>query len=129
MPEHVHLLLSEPQTGNLSKAMQVLKQRVSRALHGKKPESKSEVEFLVVGEEEEATAFWQRRFYDFNVWGEKKLTQKLEYMHRNPVDRGLVNHPKDWPWSSWSFYEGDGKGLLPMDAIKPRAEASQNPHP
>ena len=36
-----------------------------------------------------APAFWQRRFYDFNVWTEKKLKEKLHYMHRNPVDRKL----------------------------------------
>ena len=34
--------------------------------------------------------FWQARFYDFNVWSSKELTEKLRYMHRNPVKRGLV---------------------------------------
>ena len=41
--------------------------------------------------------FWQRRFYDFNTFTEKKIWQKLEYMHLNPVKRGLVNHPGHWP--------------------------------
>jgi hypothetical protein len=39
----------------------------------------------------------QRRFYDFNVWSAKKVREKLEYMHRNPVKRKLVSHPKDCP--------------------------------
>jgi putative transposase len=49
--------------------------------------------------------FWQRRFYDFNVWSSKKIREKLEYMHANPVKRRLVRHPKDWPWSSYLSYE------------------------
>jgi hypothetical protein len=46
-----------------------------------------------------------------------KVKEKLNYMHANPVIRGLVPHPKDWPWSSWSFYFQDGQGLLPMDLV------------
>src|SRR5216684_1378596 len=57
------------------------------------------------------------RFYDFNVWSEKKLKEKLDYMHRNPVTRKLVDHPKDWPWSSWSFYENGEAGLVPIDPV------------
>jgi putative transposase len=58
---------------------------------------------------------WQRRFYDFNVWSYKKKLEKLRYMHFNPVKRGLVRDPNDWPWSSYSFYEGRDDGLLKMD--------------
>ena len=43
---------------------------------------------------------WQRRFYDFNVWTARKRIEKLRYMHRNPVARGLVQEPEQWPWSS-----------------------------
>jgi hypothetical protein len=43
------------------------------------------------------------------------VREKLEYMHANPVKRKLVQHPKDWPWSSWSHYE-NGKGLIAIDS-------------
>ena len=111
--------------------LQLLKQKASRALRGKKKKSGRQMEFVFDAMDEDAPAFWQRRFYDFNVWGEKKLNQKLEYMHRNPVDRELVRHPKHWPWSSWSFYEGDGKGLIRIDiaGARERQSQSQNPHP
>ncbi len=36
MPDHVHLLISEPEKGNVSRVLQVLKQRVSRARRGKR---------------------------------------------------------------------------------------------
>jgi len=56
--------------------------------------------------------FWQARFYDFNVWTDKKRVQKLRYMHQNPLKRGLVPTPEDWPWSSYRFYAFDEAGLV-----------------
>jgi putative transposase len=87
MPEHVHLLVSEPNQGTLCGVIQVLKQQSSRKL--KKPDQ---------------SQFWQRRYYDFNVWKQSKIWEKLTYMHQNPVVRGLVTDPKDWPWSSFRHY-------------------------
>ena len=132
MPEHVHLLMSEPARSNPSKVLQVLKQRVSRSLRGRKLGSGTQL-WLSFAENEDSPAFWQRRFYDFNVWSEKKVKEKLHYMHRNPVERKLVAHPKDWPWSSWSFYAKGEHGLLQIDVLTPQEGASprqsQNPHP
>lgn len=54
-------------------------------------------------------AFWQARFYDFNVWTAKRI-EKLRYMHRNPVKRGLVGSPEQWRWSSYRFYLLDEPG-------------------
>lgn len=48
--------------------------------------------------------FWQARYYDFNVWSECKFVEKLRYIHRNPVNRGLVTRPEDWRWSSFRHY-------------------------
>jgi REP element-mobilizing transposase RayT len=42
---------------------------------------------------------WQRKLYDMNIWTAKKVEEILNYMHNNPVKRGLVRHPGDWPWS------------------------------
>jgi len=135
MPEHVHLLVGEPLRGNPSKVMQVLKQRVSQSLHKRRDGAAEQMGHSLGEKGERSGAFWQRRFYDFNVWSEKKLNEKLNYMHRNPVDRKLVSHPKDWPWSSWSFYEKGEVGLIRIDVLKPRPregleqKQSQNPHP
>jgi len=59
--------------------------------------------------------FWKTRAYDFNVVGEEKAFEKLDYMHRNPVTRGLVDRPEQWPWSSYRFYELADDLLIPMD--------------
>src|SRR5882672_10176599 len=89
MPEHFHLLMSEPDRGTPSTVMQVLKQRfgqqVLKELRRRRPSQSR------LWEEEEHV--WQRRFYDFNVWSREKRIEKLRYMHRNPVRRGLVLEP------------------------------------
>lgn len=60
--------------------------------------------------------FWKPRGYDFNVFDESKVIEKLNYIHRNPVRRGLVDNPRDWPWSSFGWYEMDERqGLIEMD--------------
>src|SRR5947209_7505820 len=50
------------------------------------------------------TPFWSERFYDFNVYSDHKRTEKLRYMHQNPVKRGLVEEPDEWTWSSSRSY-------------------------
>ena len=39
--------------------------------------------------------FWQARYYDLNVWSEMKFVEKLRYIHRNPVKRGLAARSED----------------------------------
>jgi putative transposase len=118
MPDHVHLLISEPRKANPSKVLQVLKQKLSRCLHrGRRKPLPGQLSLPFARSRTDGQAFWQRRFYDFNVWSSKKLREKLEYMHANPVQRKLVRHPKDWPWSSWSYYEKGADGLIRIDPV------------
>jgi len=60
--------------------------------------------------------FWQRRYYDFNVWSEEKRVEKLRYMHRNPVTRGLVTKPEDWLWSSYRHYATGQTGVVEIES-------------
>jgi putative transposase len=52
-----------------------------------------------------------------NIWSPKKRDEKLNYTHNNPVKRGLVKHPGDWPWSSWRFYLWNDGSVLGMDKM------------
>ena len=83
MPEHVHLLLSEPEHQTLADALKSLKQGVSRRLIG------------------DAEHFWQKRYYDFNIRNDPQFVEKLRYIHQNPVRRGLCKRAEDWEWSSF----------------------------
>ena len=107
MPEHVHLLASEPQRETLSTAIQALKLGFVRSLSGA-PHPMSRKRGETWGTPIQTSVhprhFWQARFYDFNVWTEKKRIEKLRYIHRNPVTRGLVDSPEKWKWSSFRFY-------------------------
>jgi putative transposase len=99
MPEHVHLLVDEPPVTLLSTVLQVLKQATSRQL-----------------KEPEPVRFWQTRYYDFNVSSYAKYLEKLRYIHRNPVQRGLVEHPEDYPWSSFRRYALREHGTVTIEA-------------
>ena len=98
MPEHVHLLLSEPERETLAEALKSLKQGVARRLIG------------------EAEAFWQKRYYDFNVYTSGKFVEKLRYIHRNPVRRGLCERPEDWEWSSFIHYATGCEGRVEIES-------------
>jgi REP-associated tyrosine transposase len=53
---------------------------------------------------------WQKRFYDFNMWSDRKRIEKLRYSPRNPVKRGLVSPPDQWRWSSFRSYAYGERG-------------------
>ena len=84
---HIHLLISEPEKDNPSVVMQVLKQTVARRLL-RRTRKRNAAQGELWKEAPYADRFWQRRFYDFNVFSEAKRIEKLEYMHHNPVKRG-----------------------------------------
>ena len=121
MPEHVHLLWSEPERGNPSLALAALKQSFARRL----------LQGLRGGVSPQGNALWstplaeghvwQRRFYDLVVFTDKKRIEKLRYMHRNPVARGLVLEPQHWLWSSFRHYAYDERGPVLVNESR-RAE-------
>jgi putative transposase len=111
MPEHVHLLISEPEQGTPSTVMQVVKQRFARRVLRRKRRSSAQLKLWA----EEQPHVWQRRFYDFNVWSERKRVEKLRYMHRNPVKRGLVLEPVQWAWSSYRGYAPGEEGIVELN--------------
>jgi putative transposase len=98
MPEHVHLLLSEPTQQSLAGTLRVLKGETSKQLKG------------------DRVQFWHRRYHDFNVLTYRKFTEKLRYLHRNPVKRGLVEDPVDWPWSSFRHYLQGEQGRVEIES-------------
>lgn len=68
MPEHVQLIVSEPAKKTPSKALQVLKQKVAKALLKKRRKPVSgQLSLKFDSNPAEEPHFWQRRFYHFNV--------------------------------------------------------------
>ena len=96
MPEHVHLLVNEPQRENLSVAIQALKLGFVRSMRCAKGQSivttpmsrkRGETWGTPANPSRQigSNRFWQARFYDFNVWTEKKRVEKVRSIHRNPT--------------------------------------------
>jgi putative transposase len=98
MPEHVHLLVNEPTQILLAQFLKAVKQVTSRKLRGSHQK------------------FWQDRYYDSNVRGESDRSEVIRYIHRNPVKRGLVAKPEDWPWSSFRHYASGAKGTVDIES-------------
>jgi putative transposase len=109
MPEHVHLLLSEPAEQTLAAALHAVKLSVAKQLQQR--------------------PFWQPRYYDFNVFTEHKRIEKLKYMHRNPVRRGLVAKPEDWLWSTFSHYLSGREETVEIDSGWTSTRSSQRTIP
>ena len=118
MPEHFHLLLTEPQRQTISTVVQALKLGFSRRLL-------SSGQAVRQSALQPSRRVWHTRFYDFNIWTERKRIEKLRYMHRNPVARGLVALPENWRWSSFRAYAFAEKGIVVVNAEFPGKRAAK----
>ncbi len=98
MPDHVHLLLSEPKRHLLSDTLRALKTQTSRQLKGERKQ------------------FWQTRYYDRNIITQTEFVEKLRYIHRNPVEDGLAEKPEDWPWSSYRHRQTGERGRIEIES-------------
>jgi len=84
MPDHLHILL-KPTKDGISKIMQMIKGRSSRAVNKGK--------------------FWQKGFYDLALFSEDKFKEKFNYIHYNPVKLELVDKAEDYKFSSAMYYK------------------------
>jgi len=112
MPEHVHLLLSEPEKDNLADAVHFLKLSFTKRLRSQvsAQEMGANLGHAIDG------SFWQKRYYDRNVRDHEEFINDLKYIHRNPAKRGLVEKPEDWPWSSYRRYALDEQGTVTVES-------------
>ena len=126
MPEHFHLLIWPSARADPSQIVQSLKERTAlfvlknlqeneRAPWCQRMLQRLRLPPTVHGHGPHRV--WQRRFYDLNVWSEKKRLEKLKYMHGNPVKRRLVSSPEQWAFSSFRFYQLGDASLLSMDHL------------
>ena len=140
MPEHFHMLISKPETGDPSTVMHDLKQKVATTLLPMRSRRTMAQRTLWDEDERVRRHFFQARFHDFNVYSDRKRIEKLRYMHRNPVKRGLVSRPDLWGWSSYRTYaygeelvaKIERLGARPLSGIanrteRAKAEGPQNP--
>ena len=109
MPEHVHLLIyPRGEEYSISKILNTIKQPVSRSfLFQVKKENPELLQLMASNDKNHPYHMWlPGGGYDRNLNTTEALRNSLEYMHNNPVKRGLVQNPEEWEWSSYRAWNG-----------------------
>ena len=109
MPDHVHPVLLPPNGTKLGVLIGQMKERSAHAIISVRKD--------ISKRPNRQSAVWQRRCYDHNCRTPDIVIEKIRYCHNNPVNRGLVDAPGDWPWSSYRWYDGDNDTPLDIDGI------------
>jgi len=119
MPEHVHLVIAPGESYDIAKILHRIKRtltyRILRHVQAVRPA------FLerMAHRQTDGTIthrFWQRGGgYDRNLWTPEHIHKMIRYVHENPVRRGLVESPRDWPWTSYRTWMGGKPEPLPLD--------------
>ena len=126
MPEHFHLLIRPEPAESTSRLMQELKRRTAQQIvsvltgnqgHSWCRKMLTDLRLPPTVHSDSRYRVWQRRFYPYGVYSERKRLEKLNYMHNNPVKRGLVRSREECPWSSFRFYYLNDSSLLSMDKL------------
>ena len=118
MPEHIHILICpRRETYSIAEILHAIKQPVSRRaliyLRKNRPEV---LKWLATGQQCSPYHFWQAGGgYDRNMSSVPAIQKAAQYIHANPVRRGLVLHPSDWPYSSAKDWETGVSSHIPID--------------
>jgi len=100
MPDHVHALIWLPDSRDLVRFLHGWKRMSSFGIRRWYAEhAPNYFQQFGLGDK-----FWQPKYYAFQVYSQRKLEEKLTYMHENPVRAGLVQRAIDWRWSSARWY-------------------------
>ena len=114
MPEHFHLLLRPAQGQDVSQVLRGIKAGFARTTLNRWRELDARI-LERITDSSGKTRFWQTGGgYDRNVYAENEVLEKIAYIHRNPVRRGLVDQPSEWRWSSARSYEKDSSYQGPI---------------
>jgi putative transposase len=123
MPEHVHLLIWPRRPAyDMGAILRAIKEPVSRLamehLGTQAPEWLPRITRRRGMRNERV--FWQSGSgFDRNIWEPQVLLPMIDYIHENPVRRGLVARARDFPWSSAAWFEGTPTWELIPDGIPP----------
>ena len=120
MPDHVHLLIwprnDAPDVGPILASIKIPVSRRTVSWVRKHAAHYLPTMSDVAPNGRVAYRFWQRGYgYDRNLWTPKRISTAIEYIHENPVRRGLCERATQWTWSSAREFETPGVGPLSID--------------
>ena len=102
MPDHCHLLLL------------ACSESISHVMH----QWKFKTGFAVQQYRHHSGPFWQPRYFDFICRRLRDVSDKLAYIHQNPVSERLVRYPEEWKWSSAATYLKKGYSPIAPDLLE-----------
>ncbi len=122
MPEHIHLLVwPEPEAAPIDALLRAIERPFSFRIKQLLEAAGSSLLFrLTVRQRPGVTTFryWQEGpGYDRNIVEPRTLAAEIDYVHLNPVRRGLCTRADDWRWSSARHFAADG--IAPSDPLLP----------
>lgn len=116
MPEHVHILCKPARGTTLERVLRAMKMSVTKRVLARW----RDLDAPILARLADATGrprFWLKGGgFDRNVRGVGEFAREVRYIHRNPVERGLVVRPEDWRWSSVRWWMGEREGEFECDA-------------
>lgn len=120
MPDHLHLIIWPFGKASVSDFMRDYKTYTSKRII-RQAKAERMVEWVTAFEQagletgRSDNKVWQDSYWDENIFSERFLRQKLNYVHRNPVRADLVEHPAEYPYSSFRSYEFGEERLIEID--------------
>lgn len=114
MPEHVHLLVRPPADSEIAPALRSLKTTVARRAFARWRELDAPILKRLETADGPARFWLKGGGFDRNIRDAAEFRRTVQYIHRNPVERGLVEQPEQWRWSSVLWW-GGLDGACPCD--------------
>ena len=124
MPDHIHILVSGL-SENVRKFIQYSLAEIARGIkmllisRAQKGDLTAQQHLTIISEHANGPAavkVWKERFMAVPLDDLRAVSIKLDYIHRNPVRRGLVVEASEWSWSSYAFYSG-GQAAIHLDPL------------
>lgn len=115
MPEHIHLLVRPPEGVPLGRVLKWVKLSTAQRVIARWRDLDAPI-LARITREDDKPRFWQKGGgFDRNVRDLAEFQRHVRYIHRNPVERGLVQKPEEWRFSSMRWWMGIRDGELPCD--------------
>ena len=121
LPDHFHLVL-RPGDGNISRLLQKINSLAARRIVERLKAMRSHktltsLKKATPGRREHRHQVFQQSFRDLLLESPWMVKQKIDYIHKNPINERLAKNVADYPWSSWqAIYESSGEPI-PVDPL------------
>ncbi len=120
LDNHFHMIVKDEYLSETMKSLKsfTAQKIVEQLQNDRKSWLLNQLEFYKLNHKKESShQVWQESFHPKEILTDDILEQKLDYIHFNPVKRGLVIEPEHWRYSSAGFYYTGTEGVIKIDEL------------